>query len=61
MLFDVGLNTVGMYPSSTVSRIVTGSLLGFGLAIALAENLNETLHYIILSFSRIKNYAFKTR
>ncbi|MBW7888906.1 MAG: DUF2085 domain-containing protein [Bacteroidetes bacterium] len=60
-LFDVGFNTVGMYHSSTVSRIVTGSLLGFGLAVALTDNLNETFHYLISSFSRIKNYAFKTR
>lgn len=61
MLADVGLNMLEIVPSSTESRIITGTILGFGLAIALTENLQQTFHYFFSSLLQIKRYAFKAR
>lgn len=61
ILIDAMVDTFGIYPSSTVSRLLTGSIFGFGIAIALADSLRDTIRIFIHSLTRLKHYAFKTR
>ena len=63
MAADVGLSYFGVWESTMLTRIVTGSIFGFILSVVLTKDLEGTIHYIFLQLKTIvrTSYATKTR
>lgn len=66
MVVDVAADTLGLHTSSTVSRLLTGSIAGAGLAVTLLPLLLEALNTIRAHQEQTRNkrgamYAAKTR
>lgn len=58
MFVDGMLSLTHMYEATTLSRVITGSLFGAGLALLLHKTLSETIHSIL---SLPLSYESKTR
>ncbi|GEM_PF-274669 len=43
MFIDALFDTVGIFPSSTVSRLITGGIFGFGMAIVLVDSVLDAI------------------
>jgi len=58
MFIDVVLAFTPWYESSTITRLITGGVFGFGISLALYHSLIETIY--LLMHSKIFTYESKT-
>ena len=58
MFIDGTASLLNIHESTTISRIITGSIFGFGMALLLHRTLTEVIHIYIIK--RTKWYGIET-